>query len=205
MRWNARSAAWRSWHGDGHSPDHRHAAAFGGCGDRLDQGELPDAHRLRGVVAGGLADDSGQRRRGEAAGPRRYAVYADGRGEAEAVAGVYVSDQEIDKLVAFWTQERFLQLQRPCSTICWRRRGWRRTICPDGRPAVREGEVFGDGAYAGFDVYVAAAIARGVSAGGAADGYAGAEGGHRGVGGGRKLPEVLAPDDEEDDEGEGFD
>ena len=27
--------------------------------------------------------------------------------------GVYVSDQEIDKLVAFWTQERFLQLQRP--------------------------------------------------------------------------------------------
>ena len=67
--------------------DRRDAAAVGRRDHRLDQGQHSVAHRLRRELAGRLAHDSRHGRRGTTARPRRHAVFADRRAQADSRAG----------------------------------------------------------------------------------------------------------------------
>ncbi len=95
---------------DGHPPHRRDAAAFGRRRHRAHQGELPDAHRLRRILAGRLAHHHRWGRRGEAARPRRHALHADRRLQAQATAGLLRLRPGAGRIVTWWTSDRFRHL-----------------------------------------------------------------------------------------------
>ena len=70
----------------GHPPGARHAASFGRCDHRADQGQHPHAHRLPGLRQGRLAHDPGSDGRRIAARPWRHAVPAARHLDAHARA-----------------------------------------------------------------------------------------------------------------------
>ena len=70
-----------------HPPGAGHPAAVGGRGDRADQGQRAVPAVVRHLVAGRLAGHPRPARRGEADRPRRRAVPADGRVQADPGAG----------------------------------------------------------------------------------------------------------------------
>ena len=156
--------------------DHRDPAPLRRRRDRLDQGELPDAHRIPGGVEGRLEDRARRQRRRAAARPRRHDFRPTRRQQADARARRLGRRRRGARDLRFPAQagHRGLRGGRAGDRGRSGRRGRRRPRRPLlGRRAPR------DRAAPGLDLVPAAAHAPGLSEGRALHRHDGAGSSHR--------------------------